>query len=275
MTSATSLLHRLPGAGRAVRALGVGGVPATGYFGAGWSIGTLLVLYWLETILVTLVVAALVLRHRRATRTAGHWGAQPTLGTGRGRSAPRWSRGATFLRDFLSVMVPFTAAHGVFVALFAFFVFPQEAGPEAGVSAAALADGLVAIAIFMFAGLALDLVGIGRRPFRWIERLGERAKGRVVATHLTIIFGAAALAAFEASTAFLAVFVALKSLVDFGGMLPDRDPPPEAPGALRWLGRRVPAKGGKRFDAAYREAIDAEAARREENEAILPCSDGA
>lgn len=38
-----------------LRALGVSGVPAAGYFGAGWSLGTLLLLYWLETILVTLL----------------------------------------------------------------------------------------------------------------------------------------------------------------------------------------------------------------------------
>ncbi|HUF77375.1 MAG TPA: DUF6498-containing protein [Thermoanaerobaculia bacterium] len=73
MNPSLSCLRRLPGMGRVLRALGIGGVPAAGYFGAGWSLGTLLLLYWLETILVTLVVAVLILRHRHATRTAGHF----------------------------------------------------------------------------------------------------------------------------------------------------------------------------------------------------------
>lgn len=270
MKPVMSLLHRLPGAGRAVRALGVGGVPATGYFGAGWSIGTLLVLYWLETVLVTMAVAIVVLRHRRATGTAGHWDVEHTVTTSRSGKRSTRSGKTTFLGAFLGVMVPFTAAHGVFVGLFAFAVFPQEVGPTAGVSTAALADGLLGISIFVLAGLVLDLVGIGRRPFRWVESLGQRAQGRMVVTHLTIIFGAAGLAFLGGPGAFLAVFVALKSLVDFGGMLPEREPELEAPGAVARLGRWLPKKDGRSFSDEYRSAIEREAARREANETVLP-----
>jgi hypothetical protein len=270
MTPAASLLHRLPGAGRAVRALGVGGVPATGYFGAGWSIGTLLVLYWLETVLVTVAVAIVVLRHRRATGTAGHWDVEYTVTTSRSGKRSTRSGKTTFLRAFLGVMVPFTAVHGLFVGAFAFAVFPQEVGPAAGVSTAALADGLLGIGVFVLAGLGLDLVGIGRRPFRWVEHLGQRAQSRMLVTHLTIIFGAAALAFFGAPGAFLAVFVALKSLVDFGGMLPEREPKEETPSAVARLGRWLPKKDGKSFDDLYREAIEAEAARQRANERTLP-----
>lgn len=217
--STTALtLRRLPGAGQVVRALGVGGVPATGFFAAGWSIGTLLVLYWLETILVTVVVSVVILGHRRATRSANR-----RHDPSRGQRSSNGSHGASTLRDFLSVMVPFTAGHGVFVAAFAFLVFPQEVGPEAGVSFVALRDGLLGITIFILAGLVLDLVRIGRRPFQWVERMRYRAQGRMIVTHLTIIFGAAAMSAFDTPAAFLAVFVALKSLLDLGGMLPDRE----------------------------------------------------
>ena len=218
MSTAAVTLRRLPGAGQVVRALGVGGVPATGFFAAGWSIGTLLVLYWLETILVTVVVSVVILGHRRATRAANRRN-DPSRGQ---RSSSR-SHGASTLRDFLSVMVPFTAGHGVFVAAFAFLVFPQEVGPEAGVSFTALLDGLLGITIFILAGLVFDLVRIGRRSFQWVERMRYRAQGRMIVTHLTIIFGAAAMSAFDTPAAFLAVFVALKSLLDLGGMLPDRE----------------------------------------------------
>jgi hypothetical protein len=219
VSASLSFLHRLPGAGRVLRALGLGGVPATGYFGAGWSLGTLLLLYWLETILVTMVVAVLILRHRRATRQ-GHWDwkyAGTTTVMGRSTTRP-----GSFLGSFLGVMIPFTAGHGIFVAVFAFLVFPQEIGPEARVSPDALANGMIAIAAFLFVSLLFDLPGIGERPFQWVERLAQRAQGRMIVTHLTIIFGAGAMAAFEAPLGFLVVFVALKSLLDLGGMLPDR-----------------------------------------------------
>jgi hypothetical protein len=145
-----------------------------------------------------LVVAVLILRHRRATRKAGHWRSDYTVTTTRaGRRSSRYVK-TTFLKSFLTLMVPFTAAHGVFVGVFAFLVFPGEFGPAARVSPDALADGMTAIAVFLLASLLLDLQGIGERSFQWVERLAQRAQGRMIVTHLTIIFGATAIAAFEA-----------------------------------------------------------------------------
>jgi hypothetical protein len=251
-----------------LRAVGLGGVPATGYFGAGWSLGTLLLLYWLETILVTLVVAILILRHRHASRKAGHWSSEYSVTTTRaGRTTTR-SGTTTFLKSFLGVMVPFTAVHGIFVAAFAFLFFPQEIGPAARVSPDALADGMTAIALFLLASLLLDLPGIGERPFHWVERLAQRAQGRIFVTHLTIIFGAVAMAAFEAPLGFLVVFVALKSLLDLGGMLPDRDSQPKVPRAVKALGRRLPKKEGKSFSEHLEEGLEAELARSEANEEV-------
>jgi hypothetical protein len=217
--SGFGLLRRLPGTGRVLRALGIGGVPATGYFGAGWSPSTLLVLYWLETVLMTAVVSILILLHRRATREGRRWSAGHTV------RSPWGDRSGTtsFLASFLTLMIPFTAGHGVFVAVFVFQAFPQTFGPDAGLSLQALTDGVIALALFLLAGLLFDLPGIGRRPFGWLERLTGRAKARMLITHLTIIFGAAALAAFEAPVAFLAVFVGFKALIDLGSLLPDRE----------------------------------------------------
>ncbi|HEX2164070.1 MAG TPA: DUF6498-containing protein [Thermoanaerobaculia bacterium] len=268
--SLSTSIRRLPGAGRVLRALGLGGVPATGYFGAGWSLGTLLLLYWLETILVTLVVSILILRHRRATRKGGHWSSDFSVTTTRGGRSTTRFRKATFLAGFLGVMIPFTAVHGLFVVVFAFLVFPQEIGPEARVSAEALADGMTAIALFLLVSLLLDLVRIGERPFQWVERMAQRAQGRMVVTHLTIIFGAGAMAFFEASLGFLVVFVVLKSLLDLGGMLPDREPQPKASRAVKALGRRLPKKQGRSFSDEYEAEMATELARRSANEEVRP-----
>lgn len=254
------------GAGRVLRAVGLGGVPPAGFFGAGWSIGTLLLLYWLETILVTLAVTILVLRHRRLTRKEGHWSSDLTVTTtsgGRTRTGK-----TTFLAGFLGVMIPFTVAHGVFVLAFAFLVFPQEIGPAAGVSAEAVGDGLAAIGLFLLISLLLDLVRIGERPFRWVERLTQRAQGRMIVTHLTIIFGAAAMGIFEAPAGFLVVFVVLKSLLDLGGMFPDREVQPTVPRVVEALGRRLPKKEGKSFDESYRDDLAAERAKSEAKEEV-------
>lgn len=273
MKPGLSLLRRLPGTGRVLRALGIGGVPATGYFGAGWSIGTMLLLYWLETVLVTAVVAVLILLHRHRTRKAGHWNATSRVTTSRnGRTTTRSGK-TTFLASFLGVMVPFTAGHGVFVAVFAFQVFPQEIGPAARVSPDALARGMIGITLFLLASLLLDLLGIGQRPFRWVERLAQRAQGRMLVTHLTILFGAAAMAVFDAPLAFLAVFVGLKALLDLGGMLPDRDPKPKVPRAVSSLGRWFPKKEGKSFGDLYREATEAERSESEANEEVIPAAE--
>ena len=270
MTPSLSFLRRLPGMGRVLRALGIGGVPAAGYFGAGWSLGTLLLLYWLETILVTLVVAVLILRHRHATRTAGHWNAEYTVTTTRGGRTTTRTANTTFLKTFLAVMVPFTAGHGVFVLVFAFQVFPHQLGPGARVSLDALADGLAGIGIFLLASLLLDLPGIGQRPFRWVDRLAQRAQGRMLVTHLTIIFGAAAMAVFEAPLAFLAVFVVLKALLDLGGLLPDREAKPKALRPAKPLGRGLPKKEKKSFSDHYQEGLEAARAKSEANEQVLP-----
>jgi len=270
LTPSLFLLRRLPGMGRVLRALGIGGVPAAGYFGAGWSLGTLLLLYWLETILVTLVVSLLIVRHRQATRRAGHWNAEYTVTTTRmGRRTTRTAN-TTFLKSFLAVMVPFTAGHGVFVAAFAFLVFPDQLGPAARVSLDAVGDGLAGIAIFLLASLLFDLRGIGQRPFGWVDRLAQRAQGRMIVTHLTIIFGAGAMAATEAPLAFLAVFVALKSLLDLGGLLSDREPKPKAARPAEASGRRPTKKEKKSFGDHYQEGLEAARAKSEANERVLP-----
>lgn len=263
-------LRRLPGSGRVLRALGVSAVPATGYFGAGWSLSTLLLLYWLETVLVTLVVAILILRHRQVTRKAGHWGYEYTVTTtSRGRTTTRTGK-TTFLTTFLTVMVPFTAVHGIFVAAFTFLFFPQEIGPAAAVSPQAVSDGLAGIGLFLLVSLLFDLAAIGERPFQWVEHLANRAKGRMFVTHLTILLGACAMAVFDAHRAFFVVFVVLKSLLDLGDLLPDRAPRAEVPRFAKALSRRLPKKEGRSFGDHYASEIGATLARSEANEEVRP-----
>jgi hypothetical protein len=56
----------------ALQALGASSVPVVGTLAAGWSAATALALYWCENLLGALLVAVLIARHCRLTRTRGH-----------------------------------------------------------------------------------------------------------------------------------------------------------------------------------------------------------
>ena len=266
-------LSRLPGVGRLLQALGVNSVPAAGFFGEGWTVGTTLALYWLETVAVIVLISLRILLHRRLTRKAGHWNVATETRTRSGsRTTVRHGR-TTFLVSFLMVMIPFTAAHGLFLGLLVFLVLPEHAQTAAGVDSADLGAGAAAIAVFLAIGLALDLVGMRERTFHWVEKVAQRAQGRMFVTHLTIIFGMGAMAVWSAPAALFGVFVGLKTLLDLGGLLPEKEPSPDPPRWLAWLDGLGPGKEGLTFSAHYRKSIEDERRKREADE--LPLAPGA
>lgn len=266
------LLQRIPGLGRLLQALGVNSVPAAGFLGEGWSIGTTLLLYWIETVVVILLVSLRIVLHRRWTRKAGHWAGETVVTTvSGGRRTTRHNR-STFLAGFLGVMVPFTAAHGIFVAAIAFLMLPQQGGEAAKVSFADLRLGASAMLAFLALGLTVDLVGLRHRSFGWIERVAQRAQGRMFLTHLTIIFGMGAMAWLEAPIGLFLVFAGLKLLGDLGGLFAKDEVAlqPEAPRWLQRLDRLGRQKDGKTFTEHYRDSVLADQAKREANEQVMP-----
>jgi hypothetical protein len=262
-------IGRLPWVGRLLQALGVNSVPAVGFFGQGWSIGTTLALYWVETVLVIVLVAVRIVLHRRLTRKAGHWNVPvETRTTVAGRTSVRHSR-TTFLAGFLGIMVPFTAGHGLFLGMLILFVLPDFAGHSEDVSLADAEAGALAMAAFLGLGLLFDVIGLRDRPFRWVERITERAQGRMFVTHLTIIFGMLAMAVWEAPAALFAVFIGLKTLVDLGSLMPEREPAPEPPRWLRWLDGVGGSRAGLTFSQHYRQEIETARRTREANERVV------
>lgn len=262
----------LPVVGRVLQRLGVNSVPAAGFFAAGWSIGTILLLYWIETVLVTGATTWVILRHRRVTRKAGHWLAVVARQGGAGGSTE--PEKASFLASFLGVMIPFTAGHGLFVLLLAFLVLPDVGLEGAGASAAALASALPWLAGLVLLGLGIDLVGLAERPFAWVERTAQRAIGRMIVLHLTIVLGMFAMAYLGAPRALFAVFVGLKTLVDLGAVLPVRPksetPPDRPPGWLARLGKALPVKDGETFEEHWRRTAREERRAHEVNEEVWP-----
>jgi len=268
VAGATSTITRLPGLGRLLQVLGLNSVPALGLFEQGWSAGTALAFYWVEGVLAIVFIASRIALHRRLTRKAGYFAPGQFTQQPGARVVRAAARSGSFLGSYLGVAIPFTLAHGLFVSvlLFLFAVNRPEAGTR--VDFTALGLGVAGAAVILVVGFAFDLIGLRERPFRWIERLTERSLGRVFVLHLTIIFGMLATAWTDGPRGFFAVFVALKTLTDLGGLLPERELGLQPPWWLRWLDR-IPAQKGESFSAFWARTESEASARRAANERVL------
>lgn len=198
-----------------LQVLALNAVPLYGVYRAGWSWGTILALYWCESVLGGLAVALRMVVHRRLTRKRGYW--RPHLGLKLTlNDVPRTFR--SFVAEFLTASLGFNVAHGILLALLLGWVVDRD--PGAAVHLAALKRPLELFVLVLTASLAVDLQAVRSRPFAWIRGLAEGAARRLVAIHLTLLagfFGAQILGAPR--TAF-GVFAVLKLLADLAGALP-------------------------------------------------------
>lgn len=252
--------------GRLAQILGLNAVPVAGFFGQGWSQGTALAIYWVESLLVILFVATRIRLHRRWTRKKGHYRAPSFAQQKPGMANPVGS--GSLLGYYLGIAIPFTVVHGLFLSLLLFLFLPKEFGPAAGVDPADLGKGLLGVLGFLAIGLALDLVSLGERSFRWMELVTQRAMGRIFVIHMTIIFGMGAAAFFHAPGGLFGLFAGLKTLFDLGGAFPQKELALEPPRWLRFLDR-FSGKDGESFSAYWRRTELVDRAVRAENEEVF------
>ena len=245
--------------------LGVNAVPAGGLALGGWSAATVLAVYWLESLLASLLVALRAVLHRRLTRKRGHdrrW----TVSTDRAGRHGIGIEGLPPLGQALVGGVGFSAAHGIFLAVFLVGVLGVV--PERR----ALLAGCAGVAAFQLAGFAADLPYLRSRPFAWIRRESEALLGRVVLLHLAIVAGAALVLWRRGPDAFFLPFVLLKAAADLGGLLTtgreDRPPSEDPP---RWL-TAILGRSGRdgAFATAWRKRQAEEALRAQADEADGP-----
>jgi hypothetical protein len=201
-------------------ALGLNVVPAVGWFVGEWSAGTMLVLYWLETLIGTLLLAVRIIIHRHIRPSKGHWDYHAPLG-----QSPQTSTGrSSYLVAFLVPALVFTFAHGIFLAVLGFMAIKNNLSAEARVDGHNLLAGLIGIGVFQGADFILDLTRIRDRPFAWIEKLGQITFARVIVVHLTIIGGMAAVMFTGANRHFFGVFIFLKTMLQCSLVIPQYDP---------------------------------------------------
>ena len=157
-------------------ALGINAVPAAGWFLGDWSAGTTLVVFWLETLIGTLLVAGRIVLHRRVRPSQGHWYYQAPQGhTPQATS----SSGSTYFTAFLVPALVFTLAHGVFLAVLGWMMISKNLTPEAKVDRNHLLAGLIGVLVFQIADFLMDPSGSGA-AVRLGWRLGQQMLGRVI-----------------------------------------------------------------------------------------------
>jgi hypothetical protein len=194
-------------------------VPLWGFTQEHWSGGTTLALYWLQTLGAIPLTALLVVTHRRLTRKAGHFSGVTTTRDSRGHVTVKRS---TFLSGFLWMSIPFTLAHGIFLAALLGLLWRDADG---GVNPEDLRQGALAMLGALGVGFMTDLLGLQHKPFSWIQFRAGAVVSRTLLVHLVIIFGMALAMFFERdAAAFFMVFMLAKVLLDVLTELPTYDP---------------------------------------------------
>ena len=247
-------------------ALGINAIPAAGWFFAEWSAGTTLVVYWLETLIGSLLVGVRILLHRRIRPSQGHWDYHAPKGHEPQTSRTTHSR-STYLTAFIVPALVFTFAHGIFLAVLGWMMISKNLSSEARVENDHLLAGLIGIVVFQIADFLMDIIWLQVRPFAWIERLGQISLSRVIVIHLTIIGGMAAVMFTGVDRHFFGVFIFLKTMLNLSLVTPQWKP--KTPPA--WLSNvmdriKSPKYKDTPFTEYWQKTDDEEEARVARNE---------
>jgi len=257
-----------PSIAQFIIALARNGVPIWGFFNQGWSPATTLVVYWVETLIGTLLIAFRMAIHRHLTHKGGyeieHGPATITVTSGGG--APKKVR-LGYVSAFLVGALGFILVHGIFLVALIKLVLPQTGGGS--VDPDELQQGVFATGGFLVLGFLFDLIGLRLRPFAWIRSMAEGTFSRIVVVHMTIIIGMGLAMLLHRARPLFTIFVVLKVLADVSAHTPQWRPK-EAPAWLsRFLNRVAPkGKGGEDF-GSYWKRTEAEDRTREAKDELV------
>lgn len=225
--------------------VGANAVPILGVLLLDWDLLTIVRIYWLENGVIGVFAALRILTAgeqpagERPSTASGAEGATGTSGatSASAASGPGAARLATVVAKVLTVPFfvfhygAFWFGHGVFVWLaLPMFFEPGTGGPggpdlEAPVLAELPVILVAGAALFVSHGASFVLNWLGRGEFRTATVNGEMTApyGRVIVLHLTIILGAFAVAFLGAPVWALVVMVVLKTGLDLGAHVSDRE----------------------------------------------------
>lgn len=188
----------------------VNAVPLYGVKYLGWSVGTVLMLYWLENLLIAVFTSARIALHRSLTRKRGHWRTGSLGSQVNGRPS-----GQGLLGEYAVMAFVFTLAHGIFVFAIVFLIGQNQADTvNWKFSVDQFRVGALQMLAVLAANFLADAMSMRSRSFAWIKAYVGQRMGRVLILHLAIIFGMWGMAMTESPFAVLYVLIGLKTLFD-------------------------------------------------------------
>jgi len=231
---------------RIAQLIGLNAVPGFGFLSLKWTAGTVLMLYWIENLFGSVLIALRIDLHRRLTRKRGHYVSHNTgvtIGDG-----PNKKTVGTIFASFLLTSIIFTLVEGIFLVA----LLTQLPDSDA-VDFNSLRLGVRLVGGFLAAGFLIDLIGIRQRPFFWVHRIADAMVARVLVMFFVVLIGVWAVAFFNASRAFIIVFLILKTFVDIRSELPESETG-EAPQWQMAIAGLFGAARKAKFAAQIREA---------------------
>ena len=255
--------------------LALNAIPFYGALHLGWSVSTILALYWVENVMVIVATGARIVLHRRLTRKCGHWGgAQPRIEDDVTWIPPDPN---VFLREYLGLSVLFTLAHAIFVVAIVFGMHQKHPDQtQWQFSLEQFRNGAIALAAVLVADLLADAGTLGRRSFAWLKVHVDRRSARVLILHVALIFGMFAIVTTDSPLALLGVLIGLKTLVDlsaswYGEREHMDDLPAEPPRwALRMVGAAANAKKSGEFLQKWQRDYAQQQQTAQRNEQVMP-----
>lgn len=200
-------------AGAVVALIVANAIPLLGVLFLGWNVWNILVIYWIENGIVGVIN---VLKMSRADGSDAPPGSGPTF-TLNGRPAASLSKIA-IIPFFVMHYGLFWFVHGIFVLTLPLFMSMSPGSSDTGMSLDVGAILLAAIALAVSHGLSYWWNFVRGGEYRRVTPAGLMFAPyrRLIALHLTIIFGAMAMTFTGAPAAAVAILVAVKTVLDLG-----------------------------------------------------------
>ena len=249
----------------------INAVPLVGVKMFGWSVGVVLMLYWVENLLTAAFTTARIALHRALTRKRGHW-----RGGTLGSKVNNKPSSSGLLGEYALMAFVFTLAHGIFVVAIVFLIGENKPELENWTfSYEQFRQGALQMLALMSADFLIDALQMRSRSFAWIKAYTEKRMGRVLILHLAIIFGMGAMAMTESPFAVLYVLIGLKTLWDLAvtnaGAKAATLPPEPPAWALKFADTVAKGKGGAaEMQADWKRSIEQARRAAIEDEEVMP-----
>jgi len=185
-------------------------IPLIGVLFFGWSVWTILIVYWLENGIVGAFNVMKIARAQGSDEGDAGW-------TVNGRPAAAMAK-AGLIPFFIMHYGLFWVVHGVFVITLPLFagLGPNGSDADMGPGPDIWSILLAVVALFISHGLSYLFNYIGSGEYLRASPVGQMFSvyGRLVVLHVTIIFGAIAISATGAPVTAIVILVVFKTALD-------------------------------------------------------------